>query len=215
MGVYRFDDFVIKPSEYPWGVSEMIIPAKVFFNHRFSSLTAYDSALISLLEGDGHEVDFADTVPDITFEDYDILMIGAPDDDWVANHPQEARIQDAQCHVISFCRGVSRNALALGGASGSQVVTGFTLVNSHDHFTTQGGGNIDCGPSLSTHRLSDLGSGVSLVYHNGEAGFAGFAYRKPQEDQYYIHFGYHGIDQATDELKELLLNTTAYLEGVF
>ena len=214
MGVFQLNRRIVNPGKRPWGKKGATL-LRVFFQHRYSSLEDYDRALIDFLEDMRAEVDYADEVPDITFEDYDILIIGAPGDSWVSNHPEESRIQAAQCHVISFCRGTSRNALNLASSSTSSTVTDFILVNSHDHFTTEVGGDINCGPSLSTHTISDLSGDASLVYYRaGNTSSAGFAYRKPQEDQYYIHFGYHGIHQATDELKELLANTLIYLSEV-
>ena len=214
MGVFQLSRRLINPGKRPWG-KKGPPPLRVFFQHRYSSLEDYDQALIDFLEDMRVEVDYASEVPDITFEDYDVLIIGAPGDSWVSDHPEESRIQDAQCHVISFCRGVSRNTLILSLSSASRTVTDFILLNSHDHFTTEVGGDINCGPSLSTHAIINLSEDTSLVYHrNGNSSDAGFAYRKPQEDQYYIHFGYHGIHQATDELKELLANTLIYLGEV-
>ena len=215
MAIFRLDRRIIIPNKRPWGWEDVDAPLyKVFFNHRYSDLTGYDTALISLLEDVRAEVDYADTVPDITFEDYNILIIGAPGDDWVSSHPEGDRIQNAQCSVISFCRGVSRNTLTMGDSSSSTNVSSFTLVESHADFNTEAGGDIDCGPSMSTHQIWSLHEDTVLVYHRGSSGNAGFAYRKPQENQYYIHFGYHGIDQATDELKELLANTITYLGGL-
>ena len=190
----------------------------VVFNRRKNTTAAYDQAVIDLLEGQGLTVDVIDDgdFSGYDFSDVELVVIGAPDTDWVSSHTSSSIIAGLDCHVLSFCRGASRNTLDIGSSSGSTNVGSFTVVDG-DHPVMQAlgwtSGSFSMGPNYNSHRISSLASATDLIMHNGSSGNAGLA-ELIMGDYSKFHFGYHRIDDASQECVDLLLELIEYMEVI-
>ncbi|SDM21240.1 hypothetical protein [Halarsenatibacter silvermanii] len=188
----------------------------VVFNRRKGTTTAYDQAVIDLLEEIGLTVDIIDDdgFSGYDFSDTDLVVIGAPDYDFVSSHTSESIITGLECHVISFCRGVSRNALDISDGSSSTYVSSFTVVdNTHPIMQSLGweSGSFNLGPEMRTHRVTSLAGDTTLIMNNDSSGIAGLAERVVNGASK-MHFGYHGADNFSQEGEDLFLEILDYLE---
>ena len=191
-------------------------PGNVVYNRRKNTPEAYDTAIIDLLEAYGFTVDVVDDgdVAGYDFTDIGLLVVGAPDVDWVANHTAESTIAALSIPVISFCRGTSRNALEIATSSTSSSVSAFTVVDdTHPILVALGwaSGSYSVGDSVSTHEISSLHAEATLVMHSGSSGSAGLAERIV-DGHPKVHFGYHRFDVASQNAEDLFNALLDYLQ---
>ena len=190
--------------------------SNVVYNRRKGVTAAYDQEIINLLNNKAWSVTVVDDagVSGYDFSGVDLLVVGAPDTDWIQTHTANSTIAALDCHIISFCRGVSRTTFGMSTSSTTGDISQFTVENS-DHPILQSlgwsSGAYDLGDSVTSHQVFNLSVGVDLVMLSGStAGYAGLA-EIMSGDKSRIHFGYHRFDVGNENLKSLFNNTLEYL----
>lgn len=224
MGVFNFDDKIIKADEWPYGWPDMqkrseIKDVKIYFYHRYTSLQSYDTSLISMLEFFGFIVDYANTLPESSYRNYDVLIIGAPGTGYTALGATEISIlqNNVIIPVFSLCRNTSRYRLLMANGSSTRSSNALRKLIDHEGFYTKSGEDVTFTSTNTNQEISSFINDTVLVYNNsGNVSGAGLAYRAVSKKQIYVHlsnyynFGY----QETDEFRELIKNSFQYMAYV-
>lgn len=195
------------------------ITNNVLFNYRKDVIANYDQDLIDFMVALGYNIVETVNDTDLEFADLenaDLLVIGAPDSDWVSHHTSGDTIENSTIPVLSFCRGVSRNHLFLAHLSGAENVDSFRLVDPN-HEIPQAinwtSGFLTMGDTISVHRLiSVIDETVTIADYGGEDELS-LGYRV-MNNRIGMHFGYHRVDLMTSDGLALLEATLHYLNPI-
>jgi hypothetical protein len=224
MGIFKFDDKIIKVDEWPYGWPDIqkrseIKDVKIYFYHRYTSPQSYDTSLISMLEYFGFTVDYANDLPESSYRAYDVLIIGAPSTGDTALGATEISILQNKVviPVFSLCRNTSRYRLLMANGSTTRSSNALRKLIDHEGFYTKSGADVTFTSTNTNQEISSFINNTVLVYNNsGNSAGTGLAYRVVSKTQIYVHlsnyynFGY----QETDEFRELIKNTFEYLSYV-
>jgi len=219
MGIFKFDDKIVKANDWPHGWPDMQkkeygFSANIYFYHRYTSLQNYDTGFITRMEALGHTFTYGNGLPAGSYREYDIIVIGALGTTY-GLISELATLLAAVPQVFSFCRATSQNC-NMSTSNGTRSSTVLRKLIDHEKLTTEAGGNITFTQSNTVNELRTLTSDTVMVYDNGTATYPGLAYKQLTDKRYIVHYSHYYSFAYNDQIHpleatELMNNTIQFL----